>query len=318
MKNALVVKSNDLIQARYELNLLEQKIILYAVTMLDREQDRFNVISISVGDFIKLIDTSKERYSEIREIVSKLMSKQVRIKSEGKDLLANWVSSIEYIEGEGTIELEFSVKLVPYLLQLKSKFTRYQLKNILHLKNKYSIRLYELLKQFEGIKRREFSTEELRDLLMISDKYPAFRDLNKYVIKPTVDEINEFTDLDVSVEYSKRGRKVIGVVYKIDCGECRYIDYLENTYPIGEFKKKSGLESENWSSKQIVDLYSIACDKTVAHNLDIFQYIRLNYEHTLRTKSVRNRYAYLKKALDEDYGKAFVQLSTGYLVDWEK
>ena len=48
--------------------------------------------------------------------------------------MANWVSSIDYIKDTGLIELEFSEKLIPYLLQLKEQFTRYELKNILHLK----------------------------------------------------------------------------------------------------------------------------------------------------------------------------------------
>lgn len=54
---------------------------------------------------------------------------------------------------------------MPYLLQLKERFTRYELKNILYFKNKYSIRIYELLKQYEKIGKREINIKELRGYL---------------------------------------------------------------------------------------------------------------------------------------------------------
>ncbi len=318
MENDLIVKANDLIEARYSLSLNEQKIILYAISKLDRGNDQFNVLEIKMEEFIGLLGTSKLRYTEIREVVQGLMKKQVHIETNEFDLVVSWVSSIKYIKNIGIINIEFSENLVPYLLQLKSKFTRYQLKNILYLKNKYSIRMYELLKQYQPIKKRTFSIEKLKSILMIKDKYADFRNLDKRVLQVTQDEINEYTDLNISYIKNKEGRSISSITFTIESKEdCAYITYLNENYDIKEFKEKSGLSDENFDSKQIIELYTIACEKLEAEYDtadDMFEYIRLNYLHMIRNKTVKNKYAYLKKALAEDYAVARAQIKFDYKI----
>lgn len=175
MESGLIVKHNELIQARYDLTLNEQKIILYAVSQLDRDKEKFNILSINIREFFELLGTTQERYTEIREIVRELRKKEIIINTDERELIIGWLSSIDYLKDEGIIELEFSEKLIPYLLQLKKRFTRYELKNILYLKNKHSIRIYELLKQYEKIGKREFELEEFKKLLMIEGQYEEVR-----------------------------------------------------------------------------------------------------------------------------------------------
>lgn len=314
MINSLVVKSNKLVEARYKLNLNEQKIILYAVSKLDRERDKFNVISFEVKEFTELLGTGTDRYGEIREVVRELRKKEVIIDDPEGEIITGWLSSIQ--NKSGIIELEFSEKLLPYLLQLKECFTRYQLKNVLYLKNKYSIRIYELMKQYQTIGHRTFTTEELKDLLIIGDKYSEFKDFNKYVIKLTMDEINDYTDINIDVDYIKRGRKVTGVKYTIQSKDDSYITYLNENYNIKEFKMKSGLNKENFDSKQMIELYTIATEVLAeAEQEDLFEYIKLNYLYMLKNKTVINKYAYLKKALEEDYAVARGQIKFDYKLE---
>ncbi len=319
MENNLVVKSNKLIEARYTLSLNEQKIILYAVSKLDTSKDKFNILQLETRDFIELLNTSVFRYTEIRELVVGLMSKQVRIETDETDLVANWVSSIYYIKESGIIELEFSERLIPYLLHLKKRFTRYQLKNILYLKNKHSVRIYELMKQYQVIGHRTFTIKELKELLMLEDKYNQFRDFNKSVIKLTMDEINQLTDINITVEHVKKGRKVIAIKYIIQSKEDNsYIKYLNETYNIKEFKEKSGLSGENFDSKQVIELYTIASEKLEDEyetEDDLFEYIKLNYLHMKKNKAVKNKYAYLKKGLREDFAVARGQIKLDYKLD---
>lgn len=316
MNNKLVIKSNKLIEARYELSLNEQKIILYAVSKLDTTKDKFNILELEIKEFMELLDTSQFRYTEIRELVSNLMSKQVRIETDKRDLVANWISSIDYIKDTGLIELEFSEKLIPYLLQLKERFTRYQLNNILHLKNKHSIRIYELLKQYQKIGQREFTINELKKILMLENKYKQFRDFNKSVLKLTMEEINEFTDLIIDIDYIKKGRKVESIKYKIESKDQEkkiYIDFLNEFYNIKEMKSKMGLGQENFSTEQIMSVYEKAVEKAGNEDIDLFEYIRLNYNH-IKSKA-RNKYSYLLKALENDYASAIGQISLDYYIE---
>lgn len=314
MKNKLVIKSNKLIEARYQLSLNEQKIILYAVSKLDTTKDKFNILEIQTREFIELLNTSQFRYVEIRELVSNLMSKQIRIETDKRDLVANWVSSIDYIKDTGLIELEFSEKLIPYLLQLKEQFTRYQLENILYLKNKHSIRIYELLKQYQKIGKREFTVDELKKILMLEGKYEQFRDFNKSVLKQTMEEINEFTDLNIDIKYIKQGRKVVSIKYIIESKDQEqevYIDYLNQYYNIKQMQEKMNLSNENFNSEQIMNIYSKAVQKLEnEEEKDIFEYVRLNYLN-IKDKA-RNKYSYLMKALENDYASAASQIALDY------
>ena len=262
MENNLVVKSNELVQARYDLSLNEQKIILYAISKLDREKEDFNILSLDIRDFFKLLGTTKERYTEVREIVRELRKKEVIINTDKGEIITGWLSSMEYVKNKGIIELEFSKKLIPYLLQLKEKFTRYQLKNILYLRNKHSIRIYELLKQYENIGNRTFTVDELKKILMLEGQYNRFSNFESRVLKPTMEEINDYTDLKVSYEKIKKGRAIHSIKYKIELKEIDdYKAYLEENYNIKDIKARAGLQDENFNSKQIMELYEIACNK---------------------------------------------------------
>ncbi len=315
--NNLIVKSNKLIESRYSLNLNEQKVILYAVSKIDKTKSKFNILEIESREFMQLLNTSVFRYTEIKELVTGLMSKQVRIETEERDLVANWVSSIDYIKNTGIIEIEFSEKLIPYLLQLQERFTRYELKNILYLKNKHSIRIYELLKQYQTIGERTFTLEELKEILMLDEKYTEFKNFNRFILKQTTDEINEHTDLNVTYKKLTRGRKVTGIKFTIDSkNDDSYIKYLDKNYDIKEFKLQSGLDKENFDSKQIIELFTIATEKlSEAEQQDLFEYIKLNYRHMIKNKKVENKYAYLKKALKEDYAVARGQIKFDYPID---
>lgn len=312
MPNNLIVKSNDLIQARYELNLNEQKIILYAVSKIDKSKQDFNIISLNVREFLKLLDTSTERYTEIRAITNGLRKKDLIIDTGNGEIVTGWLSSIEYKKNTGLIELEFSKKLVPYLLQLKEKFTRYQIKNILYLSNKHSIRIYELLKQYEAIGKRTFTVDEFKKILILEDQYQRFYDFERYVLKPTMEEINTYTDITIDYEKMKQGKSIQALKYTIEPKSiCKYDKYLKETYNIKDIKESTGLQGENFSSEQIIKLYEIACYKMAndyESEIDIFNYININYKAIQDKENIRNRYSYLMDMLDNDRAKAIVYI----------
>lgn len=311
MKNNLIVKHNDLIQARYNLSLNEQKIVLYAASQIDRDKDNFNMITISIKEFTELLGTTQERYTEFREIAESLISKTLYINKEGSELVTSWLSSMEYITDKGIIELEFSKKLIPYLLQLKERFTRYQLENILYLENKYSIRIYELMKQHQNIGKREFELQELKKTLMIEGQYERVYDLERRILKPSMEEINEHTDIIIDYEKIKTGRKITGFVFTIeakDQDQKNYIEYLNQHYNIKDMKVKMGLSNEHFNSKQMMNIYELAIQKT-QDRFNPFEYVRLNYIYIIEKGTARNTYSYLLKALENDYAVAAGQLN---------
>lgn len=83
-------------------------------------------------------------------------------------------------------------------------------------KKKYSIILYEIIKDYEAVEVPKMSISELRDLLGISKtKYPNFYDFKKNVIDTAVEEINK-KNKDFLIDYSlsKTGRKTTHIKFK--------------------------------------------------------------------------------------------------------
>ena len=279
MENGLVVKHNDLIEAKYKLNLVEQKIILYTVSQLDRDENNFKLVKVKISDIAELIGNEIHRYTEFKKIANDLMDKKVVLSSR-PNLDMRWLASSEYI-GEGIIELEFSEKLIPYLLQLKQRFTRYEIKNILSMKSSYSVRIYELMKQYENIGKREFElTEFKRCLGLKEDEYSRIYDFERFVLKVAKEEINRDTDLIIDYEKMRKGRKITGFVFIIEPRDTEkqiYIEFLNEFYDIKNMQSKMGLSEEKFSPKQVMAIYEKAIERIGNEDINPFEYIRLNY-----------------------------------------
>lgn len=210
VNNHIVTKSNSLIEARYKLTLDEQRLILYLVSMLQPTDEDFKIYTLSVKDFLSLIDIKNQNiYSQFKVMAEHLMSKPLVIKKENSTLVMNWLSSAEYYSGQGKIELSFDPKLKPYLLKLKANFTSYRLKNVIMLKSFYSIRIYELLKQYERLKERTFTLKDLREYLSIdSALYPMYSNFKQKVLSVAYRELKEKSDIYFEYQEIKHNRKV--------------------------------------------------------------------------------------------------------------
>ena len=240
--NYLVAQSNDLIEARHNnpLTVREQKIILAMVSEIQPDDEDFKEYRISLKNFNEMLGLKgKTKYSEIKEIVKSLMGKTIEIPRKNKGwLLANWVSSAEYIDGEGVIELTFPPKLKPYLLQLK-EYTSYRLSNILALNSTYSIRLYELMKKWEFLGAWEYPLEELRGKLGVEEgTYPKYSNFKIRVLSRAVEEVNEKTDFHIRMQEIKKGRSVERIKFIIKHKPKKEIELLEVKNKPGQLKKQ--------------------------------------------------------------------------------
>ncbi|WP_157723415.1 replication initiation protein, partial [Salmonella enterica] len=97
---------------------------------------------------------------------------------------------------------------------LKGQFTRVVVKNVSSLSSTYSIRIYELLQQFRSTGDRTISLDDFRSILELEDKYSDFKILNRDLIKPAIAELNEKSDLAVTVETVKKGRTVVALRFR--------------------------------------------------------------------------------------------------------
>lgn len=223
---ALIKKSNNLIESRYNFDIWETRIFLMLLAQIRREDDDFQVYRIWYRDVAKVFKLNTKRgYSEIRDAVRKLLDKKFYVDTvvDGfkRKEVYHIIRKIGYleegqehkkgIENQEYIDVKIEDEMKPLLLQLQKSFTAYELANVTNL-GVYAVRFYELLKQYEIIGQRQLGFEELKVMFELEDKYPLFSGFYTFVIEPAVKEINEYTDLHIrEVEKIKEGKKIVAV-----------------------------------------------------------------------------------------------------------
>lgn len=222
-----VNQSNNLIAARQDLNLHERRIIYAFASLIRKDDETFRTHRIKVKDIAQLIGIQeKNYYKKVQEIVVGLQQKGVYIRKENSELYVNWVSSSEYFHGQGCVELEFSQKMRPYLLQLKKQFTPIKLRNILRLKSEYSMRLYEVLKKDEYLKKTTYTLSDLRiHIGLDADKYQRYTHFKQRILSRAQEELANQTDIQFSYREIKDGRKVTALAFTIESTK-NYVEHV--------------------------------------------------------------------------------------------
>lgn len=214
-----VQKSNDLVEASYSLTLSEQRIILAAIGRINgydpanRRTMRTRITAAEYAARYGLEESSA--YEALQSAADRLYERDIR-RIEGRIRERfRWVSSVKYDDGEGAIELGWSLEILPYLTLLEQRYTIYDLEQISRLESAYSIRLYEMLVRWKGTGEWHIKLDDFRDRLDLGDKYPRFSSLKARVIQPAIDSINSQTDLDVDWEPIRKHKAVVRLMFVV-------------------------------------------------------------------------------------------------------
>jgi len=206
----------NLVNAKYKLTTFEIKFILNAISKLDsKNQTVLEEYIIPVSELETKIGIGEGRHTRLKQFAKGLMSKPIVIEN-GKDFeVYNWFSRIKYVNGEARFIVRFEEGLKPYLLELKGRFVSYGLQYILPLTSTYSIRIYQLLKEYEKLKIRYFLLEELQNILQVPKSYKIYADFKRKVLQVAERELLEHTDIYFNIEEEKEGRKVSRLIFRI-------------------------------------------------------------------------------------------------------
>lgn len=212
-----VVKDNVLVQrARFDLTTNQQKFLSYIISKIKPTDVEIGVIDIKVSDFCATAGIDKDWfYSEFREMIDSIDKKCFWVNEGQEHYKFRWFSDTRYSEGKGLAKITLAKTFQDYLIGLVNNYTQYELWCIMALKSKYAIRLFEICKSYAYQKRREIDIDELKELLNATN-YKNYSDFSKRVLEPAINEINEFTDLKISYETVKVGRKVVAIVFLIN------------------------------------------------------------------------------------------------------
>jgi len=235
-----VVEHNSLITSIAKMDKTPLKMFELAVSCIDTEKPlEDNTVYLSKKDlfaFFKVSDNDK--HSRFKEAVEK-MQKQAFFKiKEKKDKGFEFenivpIPYVKWTDYNDEVLIRFSPEIIPYLVNLKKNFTQHALSDLAELNSKYSIILYRWLsmnynqyehysvkggrreEQVESYRNPTISIKELRTMTDTVKLYKEFRDLDKRVLKESLEEINTHTSFNVTYEKVKKGRSIDSIVFHI-------------------------------------------------------------------------------------------------------
>lgn len=226
MKNGLVVKDNALINASYNLELTEQRLVMLAIINareLGQGITADSKLEIHASDYAKLFNVSPDAsYKALKEAVNNLFNRQFSYTAEYKKtgkvgvVRSRWVSRIFYVDDLALLEITFAPDVVPLITRLEEHFTKYEAKQVAHLTSKYATRLYELLISWREVgKTPVFELQQLRKNLGVEDdEYQRMHHFKSRVLETAINQINEHTDIKATYEQHKQGRTITGFSFK--------------------------------------------------------------------------------------------------------
>jgi len=240
-----VVEDNKLAQQKYiskeskgtSPTLTEEKALAYIISKINPLDKDIGPIEYDITEFCEICGfNERHSYSRVKEVLDGLLSRRAWIEDQetGDSDGYTYFSHIHANKRSGTGYVEINDKLKPYLVNLKGNFYQFTLHSILAMDTARGIQLYKLLKSLY-YKNRDisFDVETLKGHLDCVGKYPEFKIFRKKVINPALEDINRYTDLEVTIETVKEGRYVKKIIFHT-------IDLLKDGMPedIGEFNQR--------------------------------------------------------------------------------
>lgn len=225
MKKELVVKDNALINASYNLDLTEQRLILLAI-LEARQSNTPNDkdLTIHADSYINHFNVHRNTaYKVLKGACKSLFERRFSYqkltpKGNIENVMSRWVQRISYVENEALVRIRFSDDVVPLIINLEKHFTSYELEQVSNLTSVYAIRLYELLIAWRSTGQvHMIELDELRSKLGVeTHEYKRMGQFKEKVLHLAIDQINSYTDIKAEYEQHKRGRSIIGFSFKFE------------------------------------------------------------------------------------------------------
>ena len=217
----LVVKDNALIDASYNLDLVEQRLILLAIVEARESGKGINAndpLTVHAESYINQFGVHRNTaYQALKDACKDLFARQFsyqELSAKGNTInkMSRWVSEVGYIDNEAVVQLIFAPAIVPLITRLEKQFTKYELAQISNLNSAYAVRLYEILIAWRSTgKTPIIELEEFRKRIGVLDtEYLRSDNFKKWIIELPIKQINEHTDITVNYEQHKKGRSIYG------------------------------------------------------------------------------------------------------------
>lgn len=211
----LVKVSNSLVESFVsKSNAVALKMLFYIAKQLHKESGEITTFTLSADDFA---DYCNLDHKTIRRNIIAMRSTSITFAeydSKGRLTVEEGIVLIprsKYDYTAKTIEIDMYKKILDLIVEVEERFTTIDVKNVMELESKYSIRMVMILEQVFGFKgspehwdvkqQRTFTLDELND--MFDTKYKRFADFERNVLEPTKTEMDDKSEISFSYVINK-------------------------------------------------------------------------------------------------------------------
>lgn len=224
-KKAIVQKRNVLNELRSKnMTLQELRFFSIYLSKINPRDISTRVVRFPLSDFQKIMELGTDmNISHFRLTVRRILQQVVEVPNDsGSGYRAFQLFKEAVVEkdenDEWYVEFDAHDKALPLMFEFKNRYFKYELWNALRLKSANQIRMYEILKQYENIGKREISVKELRELLGIAkDEYDRWNNFKVRVLDSCQQALKETSDICYTYERGKvgKGGKWLTIVFYI-------------------------------------------------------------------------------------------------------
>lgn len=240
----VLFKNNTLIKAKYDFTVAQNRVL--QKVFYEIQKNKINMAHLSLEEMKQLIKHKDYNTVDgIKEFLKNLKENEImEIKENGSWRVSYVISSYAYDATANTFEIEVPLGLLKLIHEYtKSGFTPTNVTKYISLRATNTQRLYELLRMWTGNKNViEYTVNEIKEYLLLQDKYSVFQNFKARVIVPAVKELKEKELLDIyTVEYIKTGKKVTNIKFYVKDLEPRQYKFKKKD--IKKVKKPSNFNN---------------------------------------------------------------------------
>jgi plasmid replication initiation protein len=221
--NPTVRQHNVITRARYDYTACQLDIFFYLLSRLQRKDVEDHVYELYVKD-IEEITGRVWNYQQLREATADMGSRMFEIDSEQSYQQLWMFQRVEYVKGQGCVQIQLANPIRPFLFNLKDNFTSFELLSALKLSSKYAKRIYQLVSQWKDKGTTPaYPIDEFKEMLHLKDPKGKIKEtlknisqLKERVLDIAVRQVSAHTELRIDYTLLKRGRSFESVRFSIE------------------------------------------------------------------------------------------------------
>ena len=165
-----------------------------------------------------LLPGGSKNYGRVRRALKSLRKKDITI--EGKNekgetyvCYTGLILKSNYYQNNEFVEIELCKELLPSFLALAKNYSKYLLEVAFNASSPNVMKLYQFVSThyWRGDLQKDVYMEDLRDWLLLGEKYPDSKNFRVRILEPAIKELKEKADVYFELkEPIKPGRKIIG------------------------------------------------------------------------------------------------------------